>query len=110
MTGNEKRLVFIEMKQIMEQFKEEMKTQFKLELQAAVRQIHQSLTGLGVITPDEKLLSKSQVAEMYGVSRMTVQRMMNNGTLPFIKNGDSKQSHVAIRHIDAMIAFEAYKR
>lgn len=110
MTASEKKIIFTELRQMLNEVREETKAEIRREIKAVSREIYEVLTGLGVLESDEKRLTKAQVMKMYGVGKSKVESMMADGTLPFTKEGEHRQAPVFFRYADARIAFETSKR
>ncbi|MDE6537170.1 MAG: hypothetical protein K2M13_03935 [Muribaculaceae bacterium] len=104
----EKKMVFGELRRLMEEMREQIKGEIRAEIKAASRDIYDVLTGLGVIEPEEKMWTKADIIKKYCVSKTTVEKMMTEGVLPFCKDGNTQQSRVRFRPADVRIAFQEY--
>lgn len=102
----EKKLVFGELRRLLDEMKEQIKCEIRDEVKAASRDLYEVLTGLGILSPEEKMWTKTDIIKRYNVSRTTVEKMMTDGILPYSKTGDSKQARVRFRPADVRIAFQ----
>lgn len=110
MTANEQRLIFAEMNRLMEEQRKRIMLEISDAVKAFSREVHKALTGVGILDSEERLLTKAQVCQRYGVSKTKLESMMANGEIAFIKNGNNPQSTVRFRPVDAREAFESYVR
>ncbi|MBD5306789.1 MAG: hypothetical protein HDS14_04075 [Bacteroides sp.] len=102
----DKRIVFGEMRRLMDEMREQIKIEIRDQVKAASRDLYEVLTGLGVIEPEETLWTKSDIINRYNVSLSTINNMMAAGTLPYSKTGGSQQARVRFRPADVRIAFQ----
>lgn len=110
MTVLEKRAILSDFRAIIDELRTEIKCEIRREIKAASKEIYAVLTNQGIIEPEERVLTKAQLMEMYNVGKTKIESMMADGTLPYIKSGDSRQSRVTFRWADARIAFETTRR
>ena len=110
MTVLEKRAILSDFRAIIDDLRAEIKCEIRREIKEASKEIYAVLTNQGIIEPEERVLTKAQLMEMYNVGKTKIESMMADGTLPFIKSGDSRQSRVTFRWADARIAFETTRR
>lgn len=94
-----------EMRRILNSFKEELAADRRRER----KELIEMLSGFGLIEPEEELWTIKDLMTKFGVSRGTIYKMMKNGTLPFIRLGNSKNSPVRFRPVDARAAFMEYR-
>lgn len=110
MTVLEKRAILSDFRAIIDDLRAEIKCEIRREIKEASKEIYAVLTNQGIIEPEERVLTKAQLMEMYNVGKTKIESMMADATLPFIKSGDSRQSRVTFRWADARIAFETTRR
>ena len=110
MTATEKKIIFDEMRRMMSDFKEEIKREIRSEMKQGNRDLRDILIGLGIMDPDEKLLTKAQVMETFRIGKTKLEQLMADGTIPFSKSGTSQQSRVTFRYADVRIGLESLKR
>lgn len=101
MTQAEVSTLLREVKNIMAAFREELTSMVKKDR----KELIEALKGIGLIDPEEELWTKKDIMVKFGVSRGSVEAMMKNGILPYIKRGNSKNSPVRFRPADVRIAF-----
>ena len=71
--------------------------------------MYDTLVNLGILEDEQRFYNARRSANDT-VSKTKVEQMMADGTLPFIKTGDSKQSRVLFPAVDCRIAFEGIPR
>lgn len=101
MTASDRAYMLREIKALFEGFKSEITSMVKKDR----KDLYDALVGIGLIDSEEELWTKRDVMQKYGISRGTIDNMMKNGQLPFVKKGRSKSSPVFFRPADVRIAF-----
>ncbi|RXE61223.1 hypothetical protein ED375_11095 [Muribaculaceae bacterium Isolate-004 (NCI)] len=110
MTANEQKILRLEISRIVSDMRERLMSEIRDEIKKANREMYDTLVNLGILEDEQRFYTKAQVCKRYKVSKTKVEQMMADGTLPFIKTGDSKQSRVLFPAVDCRIAFEGIPR
>lgn len=110
MTAYEKKVIFDEIQRMMTKIKDELRSEISQEIKKGNRDLHDILIGLGIMDPDEKLLTKAQVMDKFNIGKTKLEQLMADGTIPFTKSGNSQQSRVTFRYADVRIGLESLKR
>lgn len=110
MTANEQKILRMELSRIVSDMRECLMDEIRDEIKKANREMYDTLVNLGILEDEQRFLTKAQVCKKYKVSKTKVEQMMADGTLPFTKTGDSRQSRVLFAAVDCRIAFEGIPR
>ncbi|MEZ3591373.1 MAG: helix-turn-helix domain-containing protein [Muribaculaceae bacterium] len=110
MTASEQKFMSMELRRIVEIMREDIVREIRDEIKKSGREIYDTLVNLGIIEDEQRYLTKAQVCKKYRVSKTKVEQLMADGTLPFTKLGDSKQSRVVFASVDCRITFEGLPR
>ena len=110
MTANEQKILSREISRIVSEMRESLLYDIRSEIKSASREMYDTLVNLGILEDEQRFYTKAQVCKRYKVSKTKVEQMMNDGTLPYTKTGDSKQSRVLFAAVDCRIAFEGIPR
>lgn len=110
MTEREQKLIFGEMRRLMAEEREKSLMDMRREMKRMYQEFHDLLTGVGILSPGEDLMTREQVMKYFRIGKTKLHEMMTDGRLPFIKNGTSKQSRVLFRPADVMEAFATETR
>jgi len=89
MTVLEKRAILSDFRAVIDELRAEIKCEIRREIKEASKEIYAVLTNQGIFEPEERVLTKAQLMEMYNVGKTKIESMRADGTLPFIKSGDS---------------------
>ena len=101
MTASDRAFMLREIKSLLEEFKTEITSMVKKDR----KNLYDALVGIGLIDSEEELWTKKDVMLKFGISRGTIDNMMKNGQLPFVKRGNSKSAPVCFRPADVREAF-----
>lgn len=110
MTATEQKFVSMELQRIASSMRDDIVREIREEIKKSGREIYDTLVNLGIIEDEQRYLTKAQVCKKYKVSKTKVEQLMADGTLPFTKLGDSKQSRVVFASVDCRITFEGIPR
>lgn len=110
MTANEQKILSREISRIVTEMRESLMDDIRREIKSANRDMYDTLVNLGILEDEQRFYTKAQLCKRYKVSKTKVEQMMNDGTLPYTKTGDSKQSRVIFAAVDCRIAFEGVSR
>ena len=110
MTANEQKILSREISRIVTEMRESLLDDIRSEIKRANREMYDTLVNLGILEDEQRFYTKAQVCKRYKVSKTKVEQMMNDGTLPYTKTGDSKQYRVIFAAVDCRIAFEGIPR
>lgn len=110
MTANEQKILSREISRIVSEMRESLLDDIRSEIKSANREMYDTLVNLGILEDEQRFYTKAQVCKKYKLSKTKVEQMMNDGTLPYTKTGDSKQSRVIFAAVDCRIAFEGIPR
>lgn len=110
MTANEQKILSREISRIVSEMRESLLDDIRSEIESANREMYDTLVNLGILEDEQRFYTKAQVCKRYKVSKTKVEQMMSDGTLPYTKTGDSKQSRVLFSAVDCRIAFEGIPR
>ena len=105
MTSTEIKLIRAEVRSTVKDLLSEMLLDVKREMKGHHQHLIEVLRGYGLLDAEEELWTKKDVMVKFGVSRAKIDRMMQEGTLPFVKLGSSRQATVKFRPVDTRIAF-----
>jgi len=69
------------------------------------RQFMGALKGIGILDPDKDTMTTAQVCAQYGISARQLYKYRENGDIPYIKSGTSKNAKVMYRIADIVEFF-----
>lgn len=110
MTRAEQAFIAGEIRRAVSDERERILTEVRMEMHGLYQKIHNALSGLGIISQEEKYLTRDEVMAFFKVGKSKLAEMMADGRIPYIKKGTAKQARVLFRAIDVIEAFDAENR
>lgn len=105
MTATEIKFLRQEIRCIVKETMAEVFSGMKDELNGHQKSMINILQGFGILDSEEEFWTKKDLMVKFGVGKSKIESMMREGILPFVKLGNSKQSCVKFRPVDARQAF-----
>lgn len=77
------------------------------KIESVAKTVMEAFQGFGILDPDEDYWTGKQVCEKYHIDRKTLYTWRMEGKIPFVKNGESKNSSIRYRKADVIEFFAA---